>query len=94
MKSARKQIIDYILSLGLPPKEAEKLFNEILRIMKYTIKIDGYVNLQGFGSFTVKTTKARQIQSKIINGGKPTMTRDRKNVRFKAAKQFKYLLNY
>lgn len=54
---------------GLKDEEAAEVFNAILARCKAGEK----VILKGFGSFQMKTTKARVIASPILEGGKATV---------------------
>jgi nucleoid DNA-binding protein len=93
MKSIRLQIIEKLMRNGMAQKTAVKSYNDLIQILRYTLRTNGYISLRGFGTFRVKTTKPRVITSRIINNGTPTMTKERPNIKFKASKSMKRFLN-
>lgn len=67
---------------GLKDEEAAEVFNAILARCKAGEK----VILKGFGSFQMKTTKARVIASPILEGGKASVPAYQR-LAFKASSQ-------
>ena len=72
-------------------KDLEKFFNIILEEIKYSLKKGNRVELRGFGMWSTHVQKARI--SRNPKTGEKVNTPEKKNIRFKMAKELFHKIN-